>query len=188
MDSELPDVHYNLGNAYYMMEKYDEAMKYYIKSIKLDAFCIKENFKEAIRCYKKSIKLDPKNFETYFNLGNSYFVIGWYEEALECYTMSGSLGYDNPDLKFAFSRVHIELGSEENNKEADKYLFELLKNDPNNNKYLFYYAKLKESSNKKEAKVIYHRILQSSSFNEKELPKVRENYYRILKEFEESDK
>ena len=71
-----------------MLEKYDEAIKYYIKSIKLNenraevfynlgnTFCIKENYKDAIRCFKKSIKIDPNNFETYFNLGNSYFVIG----------------------------------------------------------------------------------------------------------------
>ena len=104
-----------------MKEKYDEAMKNYIKSVKIDetrpevfynlgnAFCIKENFKDAIRCYKKSIKLDPKNYETHYNLGNSYFVIGWYKEALECYITSGSLGYDSSDLKFAFSRVHVDL-------------------------------------------------------------------------------
>lgn len=177
-----------------MVERYEEAMKHYIKSIKLDenkpevfynlgnAFCIKENFKDAIRCYKKSIKLDPKNFETYFNLGNSYFVIGWYKEALECYTMSGSLGYDNTDLKFAFVRVHIELGTEGNMKEAEKYLFELLKNDPNNNKYLYYYARLKESTNKREAKNIYKKILENPSYVEKELPQVKENYYKLLEE------
>jgi cytochrome c-type biogenesis protein CcmH/NrfG len=169
-------------------------MKYYIKSIKLDenrpevfynlgnAFCIKENFKDAIRCYKKSIKLDPNNFETQFNLGNSYFVIGWYKEALDCYATSRSLGYDNSDLKFALARAHIELAGEDNLKEAEKHLFELLKNDPNNFKYLFYYARLKESSNKNEARHVYKRILESPLYDEKELPQVKDHYFRVLEE------
>jgi tetratricopeptide (TPR) repeat protein len=174
-------------------------MKYYIRSVKLDenrpevfynlgnAFCIKENFKDAIRCYKKSIKLDPKNFETYFNLGNSYFVIGWYKEALECYETSGNLCSDNNDLKFAFARVHIELKKDENLKEAEKYLFELLKNDPNNNKYLFYYAKLKEFTNKREARQIYKRILENPNYVESELPQAKENYNRLLEEMSVMD-
>ena len=174
-----------------MSEKYDEAMKHYIKSIKLDenrpevyynlgnAFCIKENFKDAIRCYKKSIKLDPKNYETHFNLGNSYFVIAWYKEALECYKTCLTMGYDNIDLKFAFARVHIELGKELNLTEAENYLFDLLKNEPNNNKYLFYYAKLKEFSNKKEAIIIYKRIIDSG-YNESELPQLKDNYDKLI--------
>lgn len=184
-----------------MVERYDEAMKCYIKSIKLDenrpevfynlgnTFCIKENFKDAIRCYKKSIKLDPKNYETYFNLGNSYFVIGWYKEALECYTTSGNLGYDNPDLKFAFARAHFELAKpnekekkpliEENFKEAEKFLFELVKNDPNNIKYLFYYAQVLEFSNQREARRIYKRILENPNYNEDEMPQVRELYNKL---------
>lgn len=182
-----------------MKEKYEEAMKYYIKSIKLDenrpevfynlgnTFCIKENFKDAIRCYKKSIKLDPKNFETHFNLGNSYFVIGWYKEALECYNTSTTLGYENSDLKFAFARVHIELGALENLNLAEKNLFDLLKKDPNNNKYLFYYAKMKEISNKREARQIYKRIIESSHYVESELPQARENYNRLLEEMSVMD-
>jgi len=177
-----------------MLEKYDEAIKYYIKSIKLNenraevfynlgnTFCIKENYKDAIRCFKKSIKIDPNNFETYFNLGNSYFVIGWYKDALECYNTSSKLGYNKPDLKFAFSRVHILLGTDDDLNQAESYLYDLLKSEPNNNKYLFYYAKLKEITNKQEAIQIYKRILESENYNENDFPQAKESYNRLLDE------
>ena len=174
-----------------MKEKYDDSIKHYMKSLKLDenrpevyynlgnSFCIKENFKDAIRCYKKSIKLDPKNYDTHFNIGNSYFSLAMYKEAFESYKTCTTLGYDNIDLKFAYARVYIELGKELDLKEAENYLFDLLKIEPNNNKYLFYYAKLKEFSNKKEAINIYKRIMDSD-YLESDMPLVRENYEKLM--------
>ena len=63
IDDHLSDVHYNLGNALYLNEVIDEAIKH----------------------YKAAIALNPKKPESYYNLGNALCVQSEYEQAVEAY-------------------------------------------------------------------------------------------------------
>lgn len=49
IDDGLSDVHYNLGNALYLVE----------------------NIEDAIKHYQMAIKLNPKKPESFYNLGNA---------------------------------------------------------------------------------------------------------------------
>lgn len=57
IDDHLSDVHYNLGNALYLNEVIDEAIKH----------------------YKSAIHLNPKKPESYYNLGNALCVQSEYD-------------------------------------------------------------------------------------------------------------
>jgi tetratricopeptide (TPR) repeat protein len=56
-------VHYNLGNALYLVEKIEDAIHHY-------------------RC---AIKLNPKKSESFYNLGNALCVKNDYAEAIISY-------------------------------------------------------------------------------------------------------
>jgi tetratricopeptide (TPR) repeat protein len=63
IDDNLPDVHYNIANAYSLLGKTTTAIPHYLKSI----------------------KLKPGKSETFYNLGNAYCVIKNYEEAISAF-------------------------------------------------------------------------------------------------------
>lgn len=52
IDDTLSDVHYNLGNALYLVEKIEDAIVH----------------------YQHAIKLNPKKAESFYNLGNALCV------------------------------------------------------------------------------------------------------------------
>jgi tetratricopeptide (TPR) repeat protein len=56
-------VHYNLGNALYLIE----------------------SIEEAIMHYEQAIKLNPKKPESYYNLGNALCVKNEYQNAINSY-------------------------------------------------------------------------------------------------------
>jgi tetratricopeptide (TPR) repeat protein len=57
MDQNLSDVHYNLGNALYLIEETDRAIAH----------------------YETAIKLNPKKAESYYNLGNALCIKAEFE-------------------------------------------------------------------------------------------------------------
>ena len=63
IDEHLHDVHYNLGNAFYLNEMIDEAVSH----------------------YNIAIKQNPNKPESYYNLGNALCVRNDYTEAVEAY-------------------------------------------------------------------------------------------------------
>ena len=63
IDDQLSDVHYNLGNAFYLNEMIEPAVKH----------------------YNLAIKLNPSKPESYYNLGNALCVTNDYTQAVEAY-------------------------------------------------------------------------------------------------------
>ena len=54
LNPDKSETYYNLGNAY----------------------CVVNKFNEAINVYKKSIELDSYNPPAFYNLGNAYYMLG----------------------------------------------------------------------------------------------------------------
>jgi len=73
-----------MGNVYYIMSRFDEAITCYLKSIEqnpdnsecyfnlANAYGEKKDFKSAIDHYKKAIKLDGQSEESYLNLARIF--------------------------------------------------------------------------------------------------------------------
>ena len=86
------EAHYNLGNALFRQDKYDEAAREYTKAMQLmenkkekakaqdtlrlahsyhnlgNSYYGQQRFQEAIRAYKQSLRLNPKDNDTRYNL------------------------------------------------------------------------------------------------------------------------
>ena len=63
LDPQLADVHYNLGNALYLIE----------------------DIQSAIEHYRSAIALNPKKAESHYNLGNALCVKADYPAAIAAY-------------------------------------------------------------------------------------------------------
>jgi len=87
--------HNYLGQVYYKMKNYDEAINNFNISIKLNnnvhvtyvnrgsVFEDLEEFEKAIEDYKKAIEINPKAYQAYNNIGNIYTKIGKFDEAIK---------------------------------------------------------------------------------------------------------
>jgi len=88
------ELYYNLGYAYTMIGKMEEAITYFRYAIRLNSdyiFAInnlgailwsQRKFPDAIRMIKEAIAVSPKYADAHFNLGAIYFNTGRLEEAL----------------------------------------------------------------------------------------------------------
>jgi tetratricopeptide (TPR) repeat protein len=87
--------HNYLGQVYYKMKNYDEAINNFNISIKLNnnvhvtyvnrgsVFEDLEEFEKAIEDYKKAIEINPKAYQAYNNIGNIYTKIGKFDESIK---------------------------------------------------------------------------------------------------------
>lgn len=72
MDASLADVHYNIANAYFLTESFDEALDH----------------------YKRAIGLNESKPESYYNMGNAYSKLGSYQEAVDAYQKALEIDVD----------------------------------------------------------------------------------------------
>jgi tetratricopeptide (TPR) repeat protein len=63
IEEKLPDVHYNLANAYFLLGQTTTSIPYYLRSI----------------------ELNPGKSESFYNLGNAYCVLKKYDDAINAY-------------------------------------------------------------------------------------------------------
>ena len=175
LDDSIPDIHFSLGNSYYLIEKYQEAIFHYVKTLKLDknfkseiylnlgnalSACLR--YQEAIKSYKKYIKSNVSNPEVYFNLGNSYYLTHNYKKATSNYEECLNRNYSVDEVKLALCRVYLE----SDNMKCIEFTQKLLKDDPNDTRYLLYYALSCENVDEiEESKKIYKVILFSLFIN-----------------------
>jgi tetratricopeptide (TPR) repeat protein len=92
-----------IGIAYHQMLDFDDAKKYYERSLKLNnkyaeainnlgtiAYA-KKSYRHAIGQYKKALKYNPDSASIYSNLGTAYFARKNYDEAMKTYEKALSL-------------------------------------------------------------------------------------------------
>ena len=96
-DEEAASVYYNLGNAYFELEKYDEASNAYLRAIELDSSLGRASYNLArvylqsgrtdrgIEVLKTLLAADPENTKVLNTLAYGYTLIGDIDAALEEY-------------------------------------------------------------------------------------------------------
>ncbi|MBU1811152.1 MAG: tetratricopeptide repeat protein, partial [Candidatus Omnitrophica bacterium] len=106
--------HYKLGNAYYKLGRYPQAIQSYKKVIELDPKNINvyiflgflyyesEKYSQAILAYEKAIELDFMSAKPYFGLGIIYFDLGEYSQAIQVYKKAIEL---DPKLAIAYNNL-----------------------------------------------------------------------------------
>jgi predicted O-linked N-acetylglucosamine transferase (SPINDLY family) len=110
--------YYNKGNTLKNLKRYDKALSFYDKAIKLkpnfvEAYYNKGNtlknlkrYDDALSCYDQAIKLKPDYFEAYNNKAFTFYNLKRYDDALSCYDQAIKLkpdhaeAYNNKALTF----------------------------------------------------------------------------------------
>jgi len=92
-----PNAHYQLGDAYFDQERYEDAVEAYRKSIELDpngymahyslgiALDWLDRYEEEIEAFQEAIRLNPDDADAHFNLGDAYYELGDLGAAIQTY-------------------------------------------------------------------------------------------------------
>ena len=120
------------GNALFKEQRYEEAIKYYEKAIKLNENievlysnkgtcekCLKE-YKQAIRDYKKALEISPKNTKNLNRLASVYILIGNLGEAKILQQKALNLEPNNSAYKSQMTTIEKIIEDETKMKEKIK--------------------------------------------------------------------
>ena len=73
---------------------------------KVSRFAGAVTIKKTLKAFDQAIQLDPAYMKAYFGMGNSFFKLWRYEEALAAYEQASKL---NPKFAFAYSQMTFYL-------------------------------------------------------------------------------
>jgi tetratricopeptide (TPR) repeat protein len=116
-----PKYQYNLGLFYINQSNVDEAIKYFVKALSLDArfyqawnmiglaHASKGHLEEAVKAYQKSLEINPQFTEVYNNLGTVYQERGQLDKAEAAYKAAW-----RPNLELAVPGYNGLAGSQQN--------------------------------------------------------------------------
>ena len=120
------------GNALFKQQKYEEAINYYEKAIKLNNSievlysnkgtcekCLKK-YKEAIRDYKKALEINPKNTKNLNRLASVYIIVGNLGEAKITQQKALNFEPNNSVYKEQMSTIEKIIEDEEKMREKIK--------------------------------------------------------------------
>ena len=126
-----PLVHYNLGNIYGKLGRYDEAIESYKRTTQLKVdfaeaywglgtiYAELERYNEAIKCFNQSLRIKPYVPEVQYNLGKAYSKLAHYDESVASYKQTISLKPDFIEAYLGLGFVYYKLGVY--NKAIDTY-------------------------------------------------------------------
>lgn len=109
---------YEKGGYASEAKKYDKAVEYYTKALKVDsmftfawdnlglAYRKLENYDKAIECYKKSIQIDPKGMMPLQNLAIAYQYKKEYDNAVKAYEQLATVDDKNPEVYYGLGTVY----------------------------------------------------------------------------------
>ncbi len=139
------------GEAYYELEKYAEALEYFLQSAGLvkahdeelyfsigyTHFHLK-NYKKAQFYFTKALKIDPSYGEVYYMLGEIERVNGHYHKALAEYLKAIQVDEENADFLEAYAMLSYQMN---NYQTASDFLVRALEANPRNKKLWLTLAK-----------------------------------------------
>ena len=127
VDQAVPFYHYNAGNAYSALNKFEEAVACYQRALSLNpdyyealnnlgnALKAQGKLEEAMACHQRAISLKPDFYKAHTNLGVVLHDQGKMEEAIACYQHALTL---NPDYYEALINLGNALREQGKFKEA----------------------------------------------------------------------
>ena len=101
------DAYRGMGNAYYALERYNEALNAFLRAIKCtptsatayaglgNVYAELKQYNEAVAAYEKAIELDPTVTFNYDGFIQSLLAVGRKGEAEQAYARAKQLGYDD---------------------------------------------------------------------------------------------
>ena len=165
-----PDIHYNIGLAFYNLRQFDNSANSYNKAILLKPdysgahhnlgaiFYEIGNLDEAIKSYNRAIHLESNYVIAYSNRGNAFRDLGKFEEAIRDYNKAIQL---NPDYAEAYNNLGVTLQALFRLDEAVKRYNQAIQLNPN---YAEAYSNLgvvqKELGQFEEAISNYNKAIQ----------------------------
>jgi len=172
LDKNIGEIHLNIANIYYLLDRYDDAINHYIQAIKKNddkksdayynlgnALCVKNQYKEAIKCFKKVVKYDSSNIEAIFNWGNCLFVIGKFKKAVEKYELCGKLNMDSKEVKTALAKSLIEIGDKDCLIKAESILRAMLLYDEDNAELNMVLSHCREKAGNKQDALAFFKVI-----------------------------
>ncbi len=117
-----PEAYYNRGLAFYLMGKFDQAIREYTRAIGRNrkdvdsyynralAYLRKREYNKAIRDLAVAIKYNPKAADAYCNRAGANFQLGKLDRALADYSAAIKLSPNDPDLYKNRALVYKALG------------------------------------------------------------------------------
>lgn len=124
MDKEftLAEEYNQQGRVLYSMDKYEDAIGFYLKAEKADPMLIQtyfnltesyvmlDKFDEAKKALKRAQLIDKQNGEIFFHLGNVALLEENVEEGKQHYAKAISLGYANPYIYMNLGSAYEDMG------------------------------------------------------------------------------
>nr|MDO8082566.1 tetratricopeptide repeat protein [Candidatus Freyarchaeota archaeon] len=107
MNSESVDELINKGNSLVDKGKYEEAIKFYDKALKInpqDVVALTNKgtaldqlgrYEDAVECFDNVLEINPKDAEAINNKGSSLIKLNRYEEAIECFNEALTINPNN---------------------------------------------------------------------------------------------
>ena len=120
--NKTDEVYYNIGVAYHMTEKLDEAISYYDKCIEINpyferahlnigvCYFAKINLEKSLYHFNTAIKLNPNMYKAHARLGGYYRFISEDDKAVKYFKRCLDLDKSNKQALFGISMSLIALG------------------------------------------------------------------------------
>jgi tetratricopeptide (TPR) repeat protein len=113
--------YYTIGQNAMKAENYEDAIKYFSKSVKIDpkfafawdnlGICNRKagKYKDAIEAYNKSLELDPKGITALQNLPATYIYTEEYDKAVESYKKLMTVYPEDPEAYYGLGQVYSNI-------------------------------------------------------------------------------
>ncbi len=164
------------GDAFFRMDKLDEALKAYDSAIdtnpnnykawagKGKIMMIRESYREAVDSFNQSIRFEPRNEETWHLKANALFYLHKYGESLSCFDKAIELSSDSIPILLDKATSLIALSR---TNEANEIIADVGRREPDNEKATEISEMLKDprarvsSPEIRQQRELYHNSKQS---------------------------
>ncbi|MFC1842406.1 tetratricopeptide repeat protein [Candidatus Dependentiae bacterium] len=118
------------GKVSMMLQKYDDAIFAYQKTLSLDpgyqeaafglanAYYMAKKYNNAISIYTQLTQRNPNDFKSWYNMGETYVSLEKYEQALNCYKKAKRMKWQFPQLQIRLASCLQKLGRTQEAKQT----------------------------------------------------------------------